>query len=235
MPPLKVDDPFGMDRLNGLGDFHPEWDVPALARQFTDDFSSAVDQVRAHPRPDAGRKIRACISPAGYGKTHLFGRLQHQQRDRVYLAFIAAPPGFEGGNKQEQLETVLRWRLVEALLYSPYSFAPFRLELAKLLVPSFAAYFDQLGAGLKAKYTAIRNGLEREKDPLTVLELFGHVEALGPYHRLADSLRAALPHCSGAVVRALVLSTSPAGDDVRWWLRGEADQLPDERLAGLRW
>ena len=234
MPPFKVDDPFAADRLNGLGDYRPEWDVPALAGRFTDEFSAAVDEVRAAPRPDARRKIRACIGPAGYGKTHLFGRLQHQQRERVYLAFIASPPGLDGDDKQERLQSVLRWRLVEALLYSPHSFAPFRLELAKLLVPSFAAYFDQLGAGLKAKCAAIRNGLEQEQDPLTVLELFGHVESLGPYHQLADSLRAALPHCSGAVVRALVLSASPAGDDIRWWLRGEGDQLPDQRLAALK-
>ncbi|WP_143393491.1 FtsK/SpoIIIE domain-containing protein [Fimbriiglobus ruber] len=123
--------------------------------------------------------------------------------------------------------------MVESLLYSSQSFASFRLELAKLLIPSFSTYFDRLSAGLKAKHAAIRNGLEKE-DPLAVLELFGHVETLEPYHQLADSLRAALPHCSGAVVRALVLSTSPAGDDVRWWLRGEADQMPVQRLAALR-
>ena len=228
----KVDDPFAGDRLNGVGDFNPDWDVPALGKQFTEDFSAAIDELRANPQPDPRRKVRAFVGPAGYGKTHLFGRLQHQQRARVHLAFIAAPPGLDAGDKQRQLETAVRWRLVESLLYSAHSFAPFRLELAKLLAPSFAAYFDQLSAGLRAKYAAVRNGLDH--DPLTVLELFGHVQALGPYHQLADAMRSALPHCSGPVVRALVLSTSPAGDDVRWWLRGEADQVPGERLAALR-
>ena len=127
MPPIKVEDPFATDRLNGVSDFYPEWDVPTLGRQFTDDFSIAIDDVRVRPQPDPKRKVRVLIGPAGYGKTHLFGRLQHQQRDRVYLAFLAAPPGLEGMDKQQQLETLLRWRLVEALLYSPHSFAPFRL------------------------------------------------------------------------------------------------------------
>lgn len=228
----KVDDPFGTYRLNGVDDFQPDWDIPSFGKRFTDDFSRTIDEVRAHPQPDPKRNVRAFIGPAGYGKTHLFGRLQHLQQDQVYLAFIGAPPGLEGSEKDRQLETALRWRFVEALLYSAHSLAPFRLELAKLLQPSFAAYFDQLSAGLKAKFTAIHNGLEEE--PLTVLELFGHVEALGSYHLLADALRPGLPNCSGSVVRALVLSASPAGDDVRWWLRGEADQVPDARLAALK-
>ncbi|WP_439625031.1 FtsK/SpoIIIE domain-containing protein [Gemmata sp.] len=236
MPAAKVDDPFSEDRLNDADDFRPEWDVPTLGKRFTDDFSAAIDQVRAHPRadpkPDPKLKIHAFVGPAGYGKTHLFGRLRHRHGDRVYLAFLGAPPAVEGDDKQRLLETALRWRLVEALLYSSRSVAPFRLALARLLVPSFAAYFDQLAPGLRAKCAAVRHGLS--EDPLTVLEVFGHVDALGPYHELADALRAALPHCSGPVVRALVLSASPAGDDVRWWLRGEADQIPDHQLAALR-
>src|SRR5207237_1194563 len=90
MPPPRVDDPFAADRLNGVGDFYPDWDVPTLGKQFTEDFSAAIDELRAHPQPDPRRKVRAFVGPAGYGKTHLFGRLQHQQRDRVNLAFIAA-------------------------------------------------------------------------------------------------------------------------------------------------
>jgi hypothetical protein len=231
MPSPRVDDPFATARLNTADDFEPAWDVPTLARRFTDEFSAAIDDVRAHPQPKPERMVRALIGPAGYGKTHLFGRLQYQQRDRVYLASLGALPSLGDGDKKRQLDTTVRWRLVEALLYSANTFAPFRLELAKLLVPSFVAYFDQLSAGLKAKCATIRNSLD--EDPLTVLELFGHVEVLGPYHQLADALRSALPHCSGSVVRALVLSASPAGDDVRWWLRGEADQVPEARLAAL--
>jgi hypothetical protein len=215
-----------------VGDFHPEWDVPTLGRRFTEEFSAAIDDVRAKPQLDSTRKIHAFIGPAGYGKTHLFGRLQHVQRDKVHFAFLAAPPGLDAGDKLKQLETALRWRFIESLLYSPHSLAPFRLALARLLVPSFVAYFDQLSPGLQAKCATVRNSLE--EDPLTVLEIMGPVETLGPYHQLADSLRAVLPHCSGPVVRALVLSVSPAGDDVRWWLRGEADQVPQQRLAALR-
>ncbi|MFO0824028.1 MAG: FtsK/SpoIIIE domain-containing protein [Gemmataceae bacterium] len=228
----RVDDPFASDRLNGVGDFHPEWDVSTLGRRFTDEFLAAIEDVRARPQPASTRKVRAFIGPAGYGKTHLFGRLQQVQADDVHLAFLAAPPGLDSGDKQKQLESALRWRFIESLLYSPHSLAPFRLFLARLLVPSFRAYFDQLSPGLQAKCATVRNSLEA--DPLTVLEILGPVEALGPYHQLADSLRAALPHCSGPVVRALVLSISPAGDDVRWWLRGEADQVPEQRLAALR-
>ncbi len=231
MRPGTVDDPFAVDRLNGVADFLPEWDVPSLGKRFTDDFSAAIDEVRANPRPDPRRKVRAFIGQAGYGKTHLFGRLQHRHQGQIFLAFIAAPPGREGETHPEAIESSLRWQVVESLLSSSHAIAPFRVELARLLVPSFIAYFDQLGPAWKARSASVRNALEQ--DPLTVLELFGHVERLAPYHQLADAVRSALPECSSAVLRALILSSSPAGDDVRWWLRGEADQVPAARLEAL--
>jgi hypothetical protein len=234
MHPPKVDDPFSVDRLNGVGDFHPEWDIPSHGRSFTDAFSAAIADLRLRPQLDPKRKIQAFIGQAGYGKTHLLGRLRHTQRDRVYFSFIAAPPGLEGDDKGRRLETTLRWQLVESLLSSADSCPPFWVELARLLTPSFVAYFDQLDAGLRAKYAAVRNSLAEEEAHRTVLDFFSHVEALGPYHQLADAVQTVIPHCSGPAVRALVLSTSPAGDDARRWLRGEADQMADERLAALK-
>ncbi|MBN9517563.1 DNA translocase FtsK [bacterium] len=227
-----MDDPFSTDRLNDVADFRPAWDVPTLGAAFTTAFSAAIDDVRARPAPDPGRKIHAFLGPAGYGKTHLFGRIHHHQRDRVYFAFIPALSGIDSGDRAKRLESTLRWRLVESLLYAAHTFAPLRLQFARLLAPSFAAYFDQLSAGLKARSAAVRGALEQ--DPLTVLELFAQVDGLGPYHQLADAVRARLPHCSGPVLRALVLGVSPAADDARWWLRGEADQVPERRLAALR-
>ena len=174
----------------------------------------------------------ALVGPAGYGKTHLFGRLNYQQGERVQFAFLAAPSGSDGNDKNEQLESVLRWRLVDSLLYSVNSIAPFRLVLARLLAPSFLAYFDQLSVGLQARCTNIRNGLQQE--PFKVLEILGQVESLASYHQLADAVRPMFPTCSGAIIRALVLSASSSADDARLWLRGEADQVLPERLELFR-
>lgn len=226
---LEVDDPFGTDRLNDVCDFRPEWDVPTLGKAFTEAFSTAVDAVRAHPEPSPTRKVHAFLSPAGYGKTHLLGRINHAQMGRVYFAFI---PALSGANSESELEGTLRWRLVESLLYSSSDFAPLRRQLAKLFAPSFAAYFAKLPATWQEKSGDIRTRLK--DDPITVLEVFGQVDGLGPYHLLADALRARLPHCSGPVLRALVLGASPAADDARWWLRGEADQISEARLFALQ-
>lgn len=223
---FQVDDPFNTDRLNDVGDYHPEWDVPTLGKAFTAAFSAAVDAVRASPEPSPGRKVHAFLGPAGYGKTHLLGRINHAQKERVYFAFI---PALSGIDSEEELESILRWRVVESLLYSADSFAPLRVQLAKLFAPSFAAYFAKLPAGWREKSDDIQTRLK--DDPITVLEVFGKVDGLGPYHLLADALRAKLPHCSGSVLRALVLGASPAADDARWWLRGEADQVPEARLV----
>ena len=229
----KHDDPFATIRLNDVGDFTPEWDVPEQGRAFSDAFSKAIDSVRAHPELDPNRTIHAFLGPAGYGKTHLFGRINHAHAERVHFVFIQAISGLEAEDKVKQLESVLRWRLVEALLYSNISFAPLRLQLAKLLTPSFRAYFDRLDARMKEQCASIREGLAQD-DPLTVLEMFGQVEGIGAYHHLADAVRVQMRHCSGHVIRALVLGVSPAADDARWWLRGEADQVPGERLAALK-
>jgi hypothetical protein len=228
MPRFQVDDPFATDRLNDLGNFTPEWDVPAVGKAFTDAFSAAIDAVRTHPEPSPARKVHAVLGQAGYGKTHLLGRIGHAQEGRAYFAFIPSPNGDTSG---EQFESTLRWRLVESLLYSARTFAPVREQLAKLFAPSFAAYFGQLPAGWKAKTDDLRVRLK--DDPITVLEVFAQVEGLGPYHLLADALRTRLPNCSGAVLRALMLAASPAADDARWWLRGEADQIPEVRLLAL--
>jgi hypothetical protein len=229
-----VDDPFSVDRLNGVGDYHVDWDIPTLGKQFTDAFSTAINDVRLHPQLDPKRKIQAFIGQAGYGKTHLFGRLRHIHENRVYFSFIAAPPGLEGDQKELKLETTLRWQLVESLLYSSDSCAPFRVELARLLIPSFMAYLDQLSPALRARCASVRNSLEEADAHWAVLGFFGPVETLTPYHQLADAIQSALPHCSGPAVRALVMSVSEAGDDVRRWLRGEAEQMSYERLAELK-
>lgn len=225
---FQADDPFNTDRLNDLDDFREEWDVPSLGKPFTEAFSAAVDAIRASPEPSPGRKVHVFLSPAGYGKTHLIGRINHAQKERVYFAFIQSLSGNESG---AELESTLRWRLVESLLYSAGDFAPLRRQLAKLFAPSFTAYFATLPAAWREKAGDVRARLT--DDPLTVLELFGQVDGLGPYLLLADALRARLPQCSGAVLRALVLAASPAADDARWWLRGEADQVPEARLLAL--
>lgn len=126
----KLDNPFLLDRLDHIEDFRAEWDVPTLGKQFTDECFHAINEVRQHPDLHPSRKVMAVVGPAGYGKTHLFGRLNFQQGEGVQIAFLAAPPGIDGIDKNKHVESVLRWRLVDSLLYSVKSVAPFRLVLA---------------------------------------------------------------------------------------------------------
>ena len=86
MHPLQVEHPFAMDRLNDPDDFRVEWDVPSLGKAFTDALSRDIDRVRTRPAPDPERKVHLFAGSAGYGKTHLFGRVRHQQGDRFSLS-----------------------------------------------------------------------------------------------------------------------------------------------------
>lgn len=226
MKRLQVEHPFAMDRLNGPDDFRTEWDVPSLGKAFTDALSHDIDQVRARPMPDPKRKVHLFAGQAGYGKTHLFGRVRHQQGDRVQFVFIPAPKA------ASNIHAIAVWPLIETLFASREGFAPIRVHLSQLLASSFTAYFDQLPPSLKSKITDARSDME--SDALTVLQVCAAVSELAPYHNLADAVRTKFPNVPGGVMRALVLALSPAADDARWWLRGEAEQVPEDRLVALR-
>ena len=227
MPPPMCEHPFDSNRLNGASDFRPDWDIPSAGRTISAALNNDIAAVRSRPAPDPSRRIHLIRGAAGYGKTHLFGRVQSEQGDRVQFVFVAAPP------EPNQPTKYVCWQVVETLFHSAGGgLAPLRRLLAQFLRPSFAAYFDQLPAGLRAQTTAIRQVLE--DDALAVLEVISRVTDLAPYHALADSLRRRYPDLSSGTLRALVLSLSPAADDARAWLRGEADQILEERLRVLR-
>lgn len=217
--------PFDCDRANGVADFDPDRDVAAVGRHATDALSRDIAAVRDRPDPDPARKIHLFQSPPGYGKTHLFGRVRHEQGDRVQFVFVPATPD------PSRATRYAAWQVVETLFNSAGTFAPVRVHPARLLGPSFVAYFDQLPEGLRARCGDLRKSLA--DDPLAVFEVFGPVGDLGPYHTLADSLRRRLPEVRGRVVRAFAFGLSPAAEDARAWLRGEADQVAADRLASL--
>lgn len=225
MTRLQVEHPFAMDRLNGPDDFRVEWDVPSLGKEFTDALSRDIDRVRNRPAPDPERKVHLFAGQAGYGKTHLFGRVRHEQGDRVQFIFIPAP------RDTANIRSIAVWPLIETLFTSRDGFRPIAVHLSRLLAPSLMAYFEQLSPGLKVKVSGILE--EMKSDPLTVLQVCASVPELGFYLKLADAVHAKLPGARGGIMRALVLALSLSSDDARWWLRGEADLVPDERRQAL--
>lgn len=227
MTPHSCEHPFEENRLNGTADFRVEWDVASLGRAATDALRKEIEAIRKRPAPDPARKLHLVCGPAGYGKTHLFGRVRSEQAERVQFVFIPAPPD------PARATSYVSWRVVETLFDgdgSPYP--PICRRLAELFRPSFAAYFDQLPGAIRARCAGERKALA--DDPLTVLQFAGHVTELSPFHALADSVHARFPDLPRSVLRAMVLSLSAAAVDARTWLRGEADQLTPERLAELR-
>ncbi len=225
-PPFRVEHPFETDRLNGAGDFRLEWDVPAVGMDISTALADDVDTVRMHPAPDPARKIHVLMGPSGYGKTHLFGRVQSREGDNIVNVFTPLT------HEPSRIVSHIQWSVVEALFQPPPDdIAPISRLLAKLIAPSFAEYLDQLTPTWQAKVSSVRQRLQR--DSLTVLSLLTTNE-LGPYLQLAESIRQRHPHLAAGVVRALVLGLSVGADDARAWLRGEAEQVPDERLNRLR-
>jgi hypothetical protein len=213
--------------MNGAAEFRLGWDVASFGREASDALNREVDAVRAVPLPHGGRKIHALIGPSGYGKTHLFGRVLHAQQGGVQFVYV---PMTSDPGRVAPVDHV-RWGVVEALFDPVDGVAPIRRHLARLLAPSFAAFFDQLPEPLQARCRPARQRLDA--DPVSVLDLLGPAHEVAPFHALADSARRQFPHLAACIVRAALLGLSPASEDARTWLRGERDALPDERLREL--
>lgn len=223
-----LDNPFHGSRVNDSSDFVPEWDVTRFGETITDGLHAALDEVRKNPLPSGSRRVHLLAGPPGHGKTHLLARVRRGQGDRIHLAYAAMTSDPERTTPTSHL----RWCLVESLFESPPgTFAPLRILFATLLRPSLLAYFAQLDGGVRVTIRKLEENLTA--DPETVLELLAPVQELAPYHRLADSLRAAFPALSAPVLQAFVLGLSPAATDARAWLRGEEASLSEERRQEL--
>ena len=171
--------------------------------------------------------IAVMTGPPGYGKTHLFGRIEHQVGRDVFFVFV---PAFEP--ETPPLDHIRRH--VVAALFRKVGDAPSTLELAlaRLCRPAFANYFADLPPTLAARHNSIRQRLA--DSPEAVLEVVRSVKTLAPFTKLADSLVSVLPSDAG-VVRALALGWAPApwSDTARRWLRGEDLPEADLKAVGL--
>ncbi len=110
---MSSDNPFRESRLNNSKNFRPEWDVPELNQDITRTLVAEVSRLRGRKEPDPGQMILFVTGPPGYGKTHLFGRIEHLVGHEVFFVFV---PAFE-------VETTpidhIRWHVVEALFRIP--------------------------------------------------------------------------------------------------------------------
>jgi phosphoglycolate phosphatase-like HAD superfamily hydrolase len=224
MSSLPSPNPFEVKRLNNSQDYMPEWDVLSLNEKVSGWLAGTIRGLKGRDRPDPGLVIPVLLSPSGYGKTHLFGRIAHQLNYEALFVFV---PQVEDVHKP--LDHI-RWHAVESLFQSrPGEPTVLARTLAGICQPSFAAYFDALQASVAARHQALHRQLQQSPD--AVLQIVRGVRELGPFMRLADSMAKQFPDVRGEVVRALVLGWSPEAVIARRWLRGESVAENDlERL-----
>src|SRR5437868_4411443 len=86
-----------------------------------------IRRLKGRSQPDPGQMIAVMLSPPGYGKTHLFGRIAHQLGNEVFFVFV---PGLE--ERKDPLDHIL-WYVVEALFRAPEGeHSPLEHALARL-------------------------------------------------------------------------------------------------------
>ncbi len=222
---MSFDNPFSESRLNTSRNFRPEWDIPELNQQFTKTLVRQVQRLRGRKEPDPAQMIIAMTGPPGYGKTHLFGRVEHEIGQEVFFVFV---PVFE-------VETMpldhIRWHVIESLFDpSPGPNSPLDTALARICRPALETYFSELEPTLAARHETIRRRLQ--ESPEAVIEIVRQVKTIQPFLHLADSLVHILPGDAG-VVRALALGWAPSqfSMTVKRWLQGQ--DLPDADRAAL--
>ncbi len=219
--------PFRESRLDQSENYRLEWDVPELNAVVSNWLVAEVRRLVGRTEPDPGQMIAVITGPPGYGKTHLFGRIEHQVGRDVFFVFV---PAFEP--ETPPLDHIRRH--VVAALFRKHADAssPLELALARLCGPAMATYFGDLPPTLAARHDSIRQRLGESPD--AVLEVVRTVKTLPPFARLADSLVAVLPGDAG-VVRALALGWAPApwSDTARRWLQGQDLPEADLNAVGL--
>jgi hypothetical protein len=169
--------------------------------------------------------IAAVTGPPGYGKTHLFGRIEHLIGHEVFFVFV---PDF--GDQTLPLDHIRR-HVVEALFDAPTGGpSPIETALARLCRPAFADYVADLPPTLVARHEALSRRLADSLD--AVLEVVHRVKSLPPFLKLADSLVQVIPENAG-IVRAFALgwAPSPWSGTARRWLQGQ--DLPDADRESL--
>ncbi|WP_435010865.1 hypothetical protein P12x_002154 [Tundrisphaera lichenicola] len=170
---MTFDNPFRENRLNSSRDFRPDWDIPDLNQEVTRWLVSEVRRLKGRSEPDPGQVIAAMTGPPGYGKTHLFGRIEHLVGHDVFFAFV---PAFE--RETPPLDHI-RWHVVESLFRVPEGgSSPLELALARICRPEFSSYFDALPPTLAARHESIRLRLGESDE--AVLEVIRKVKSPGP-------------------------------------------------------
>jgi S-DNA-T family DNA segregation ATPase FtsK/SpoIIIE len=191
----------------------------------TDWLVEEVRRLRGRRVPDPGQMIAAVTGPPGYGKTHLFGRIEHLIGHEVFFVFV---PDFS--DQTSPLDHIRR-HVVEALFDAPHGEpSPLEMALARLCQPAFADCFADLPPTLASRHEAL--GRRLADSPDAVLEVVRQVKSLGPFLKLADSLLQVIPEDAG-IVRAFALGwcPSPWSGTARRWLQGQ--DLPDADREAL--
>jgi S-DNA-T family DNA segregation ATPase FtsK/SpoIIIE len=212
---MSIENPFRESRLNSSRDFRPEWDIPDLNQGITKWLVDEVSRLRGRKEPDPGQMIAVMTGPPGYGKTHLFGRIEHLVGEDVFFAFV---PSFEP--ETPPLDHIRRHVIDSLFRVPPGGFSQLELTLARICRPGFADYFANLPPTLSSRHESLRNRLG--ESPEAVLDIVRQVKTLAPFLKLADSIGQIMPDEAG-VIRALALgwAPSPWSGVARNWLRGE--------------
>jgi hypothetical protein len=221
-----VDNPLREARLNDSRDFRPEWDVAALNAWVSKTLLQDIARVTGRREPDPGQLIPVLLSPGGYGKTHLFGRLAYELRDRAFFVFVGAIP-----DPTRPLEHI-RWNVVEALFRSqPGQPSVLSHALANLFRDSMVEYLRQFPPSEGIRHQDLARELHEGNE--AALKIARTVRNLRSFQMLASSTAEAMPDVHAAVIKALVMGWSPQQHLARQWLRGEG--LPEEeaRLLGV--
>ena len=177
---MSFENPFRESRLNSSRNFRPEWDVPELNKITTDWLVEEVRRLQGKQAADPGQMIAIVLAPPGYGKTHLFGRIEHLVGHEVFFVFV---PEFV--DQTPPLDHIRR-NVVEALFDTPSGgHPPIEIALARSCRAAFASYFADLPPTLATRHdTTIRR---LEDSPEAVLEVVHQVKSLAPFQKLADS------------------------------------------------
>jgi hypothetical protein len=206
--------------------YRAEHDVPEIAAGPTQRLHAEINRIRATPAPSAGRRLQVLTGANGFGKTHLMGRLLHQQQQKILLVYVP-----QAGSLRRPEELTQEYLVEELFRPTPAGESALQARLGQWYAPILRLAWERAAPTTPGRAESLAR-LEGSESASAAAQMFQRQKKIDPW--VIAHLEQALGAVSGThadILRGLTLGLTPHATEAKQWLQGRA--LPADRARAL--